>query len=385
MKNTNLNIKVIKLEKKKEIKLPKSVGRASVNLGCDPEFFIVSRKTHRVITADKVLPPKSNKLKISDGSVFFDGVQAEVNLNTGYTCREFLCRDLRYVLNDAINHINSKTKKYDILIEASVPVTKRQLKDADDECKRFGCDPDINAYTRDLNKSEIDAETHLIRYAGGHIHLGMVGNGVCKTDKMLKDPEIAIKIIKVCDRVVGIPAVLLDTPESSKIRRKLYGKAGDFRIQPHGIEYRTLSNFWLRAPELVSLFTGLARTAFSIVQAKQESYFLKIISDEEVKKAINESDTELAWELFERMLPGLLKTESPISNFTDLAYFIYLKEQGLEKIFQNNLDKWKFGHKFSGSSRGWNNGMRSLLGRRKSFKDFWEKFSVNLKYKDFNY
>ena len=34
-------------------------------------------------------------------------------------------------------------------------------------------------------------------------------------------------------------------------RRELYGKAGAYRVKPYGVEYRVLSNFWLKSPALM--------------------------------------------------------------------------------------------------------------------------------------
>ena len=49
-------------------------------------------------------------------------------------------------------------------------------------------------------------------------------------------------MLRYIDAYVGLPSILYDTDAE---RRKLYGKAGCFRLQPYGFEYRTLSSFWI--------------------------------------------------------------------------------------------------------------------------------------------
>ncbi len=50
------------------------------------------------------------------------------------------------------------------------------------------------------------------------------------------------------DAVLGIPAILLD---DGLLRKQLYGKAGAFRPKEYGVEYRSLSNFWVFSPEII--------------------------------------------------------------------------------------------------------------------------------------
>jgi hypothetical protein len=58
-------------------------------------------------------------------------------------------------------------------------------------------------------------------------------------------------------------------------RRQLYGKAGAIRFKPYGIEYRTLSNFWLADPKLIEKVWDM--TAFAIAQPDS-----KILNVEEI-------------------------------------------------------------------------------------------------------
>jgi hypothetical protein len=57
-----------------------------------------------------------------------------------------------------------------------------------------------------------------------------------------------ITLVKQLDAYLGIPSLEWD---KDTLRRRLYGKAGAFRPKPYGVEYRTLSNAWLKNEMLV--------------------------------------------------------------------------------------------------------------------------------------
>ena len=50
-------------------------------------------------------------------------------------------------------------------------------------------------------------------------------------------PDQIDRIICLCDLFLGLPSYIYDKDEE---RRKLYGLLGEYRIQPWGIEYRSL-------------------------------------------------------------------------------------------------------------------------------------------------
>jgi hypothetical protein len=52
----------------------------------------------------------------------------------------------------------------------------------------------------------------------------------------------AMDIVRCLDTVIGLQSLFLD---EGKERRKLYGRAGCMRKKPYGLEWRTLSNFWV--------------------------------------------------------------------------------------------------------------------------------------------
>lgn len=114
-----------------------------------------------------------------------------------------------------------------LAIDPAVSFPQDQLESK--EAKVFGCDPDFNVWTLQ-NNPRPQARDPNLRTASAHIHVGI--------DRMDK-----IGFGRAMDLFLGCPSVVLDP---DRMRRELYGKAGCVRLKPYGIEYRTLSNFWLK-------------------------------------------------------------------------------------------------------------------------------------------
>lgn len=69
------------------------------------------------------------------------------------------------------------------------------------------------------------------RTAGGHIHFGATGTNIPVLQSMI------VPCIAMLDLIVGTMTV----SGRNSNRRKFYGKAGTYRLQPHGFEYRVPS------------------------------------------------------------------------------------------------------------------------------------------------
>lgn len=153
------------------------------------------------------------------------------------------------------------------------------------------CDPDYNAYTEDVNPRPEGTKTNL-RSAGFHVHVGYDNKNVKKS----------LKIIKALDIFLGIPSVLLDKDTK---RRSLYGKAGSFRLQPWGVEYRVLSSFMMSTPELTRFVYNQTMAAMRNGELLLNGIWNKV----DIQKAINENDTKTAQyvcDLLGFMLPNVI-------------------------------------------------------------------------------
>jgi nucleoside-diphosphate-sugar epimerase len=91
------------------------------------------------------------------------------------------------------------------------------------------------------------------------------------------------------DRI--IPSVLMDEGE---LRKQLYGKAGALRYKEYGVEYRTLSNFWIFKEELIRWVWRNTARALENVSMDYTPYA------DEIQQAINNSDKVLAKKLIDQ-------------------------------------------------------------------------------------
>jgi len=323
-------------------------------LGSDPEFFYAN-KQGVVIGSEKVLPKEG--ISMGEGKIIRDGVQAELNPEPRL-CREQLAGNIRSCFQKIKEQMAGKELLY-INFKEVVEVSQKEMDELSDESKVFGCAPSNNIYT---GKSIIKFDPKVYRYrsAGGHIHLGkwtksMIGEyndltGIfADINTALDDPKRTVPIL---DLIVGNTCVLVDRDPLAIERRKVYGKAGEYRTPPHGIEYRTLSNFWLKCYPLMGFVMGLARLAVLIVANDRDKELLSKVKIENVAKAINENNFELAYKNFKKiekplldMIPDGFDNSIPITKNTikefkhfltkDLSY--WFKEDSLEHWVNLNI------------------------------------------------
>lgn len=364
----------------------------AVNLGADPEFFF--SKKGQVVGSEKVLPTDGlyqdpyraqraagimaalTTEQLATRSRFvIDGVQAELNPDPS-TCRALFGNEIARCFRQLKSEIMKKHTDLDVDFSPLVKLSQEELDSLSEASKIFGCAPSTNVYSTGKDKTskiEVDPKKYLSRSAGGHIHLGNAyhiylnkdGTPKYNDDKaFLGASQIAIRtekalkgdvetMVKILDIVVGNTCVLIDRDPSNAERRKNYGSAGEHRCKSYGVEYRTLSNFWLRSYQLMSFVTGMCRHAVLLVdQSVPENNYVKAILDavdiDDVVKAINTNDFKLAYANFKKIEPILLKStagdfsheSSPIHNKT-IKNFHYFVSRGINHWFKENpINHW---------------------------------------------
>lgn len=214
-------------------------AREGFTFGCDPEGFIF--EGDKPIPASKAGIPgsKERPYRVLGGAIQVDGMAAEFNIDPVDTYEDWesniqvVIEQLESLLPDGLC----------LKFVPSVVFDEDTFNKAPDKAKAIGCMPDVDAYTGQINPIPM-SENVFMRCAGGHIHLGWPTDNDARN---LQHTLACRDIAKQLDWFLGAWSILND---GDKERRKTYGKAGAIRYKPYGVEYRTLSNFWVTAPEL---------------------------------------------------------------------------------------------------------------------------------------
>lgn len=340
----------------------KKVGTHQFLIGCDPELFI--ERKGKIIGSEKVLSKgkRPQRAYLVSGRIVEDGVQVELN-PPAVSCREAGANRIREqigYLNNILKYNSTLFSPYKVTSKVCVEVSKSQYESLSEKNKKFGCEPSFSAPSGDVNEITIDPSTYLYRHAGGHIHLGTTGASPSEATA-IRSPE---RLIPVLDIILGNTCVLLDRDEGNIERRKYYGRAGEYRTPAHGIEYRTLSNFWLRGAPLYSFVMGLARQAVAIVAGDQDKLLLELVDRDDIIKAINNNDYELAkknWDKYKEFLLAVTPSDSSLFVFNSqrkIDNFEYVIEQGIDEWFSEDI------------INNWVTGKRRIMGGWNSFQGY---------------
>lgn len=245
-------------------------------IGADPEMFLFSvEKNKYVPVCGLVGGTKEEPLKITSlgHALQEDNVMIEYCIPPSKTADKFV-EEITFVKN----YINDTVLKPLGLESRCVASARFSAEDLlSEQAQLFGCSESFNAYTGEVN--EVSKGDYTLRTAGGHIHIGY-DNPSVKTSK---------DIVKAMDLFLGVPSILLDT---DKDRRKMYGKAGEFRLKPYGVEFRVLSTFWTESETLMKWAFNATMKAIEYVNSGGE-----VTNTEDVIRAINESNKELCKEI----------------------------------------------------------------------------------------
>ena len=241
--------------------------------GSDPEMFIFAGD--KLIPAFEFLPHKSQS------NLYWDGFQAEWKYDQGFETIASFIEQTR----ERIAELSSLTKKYKpearLSLKNTVVVSPDILKTAKQEQIELGCMPSFNVYGH-TGKIVGDPRLLMDRAAGGHIHIGTWPN----------KPDYD-KIVKKLDTILGVWSVGAAQSIDSLNRRLYYGLAGEHRRPKYdtgyGIEYRTLSNFWLCHPVITEMTLNIAREI--VTNPKFNEWIHTGYQEEDISKAIDNCNT----------------------------------------------------------------------------------------------
>lgn len=285
----------------------------NITFGTDPEFALVN-KQNRIVSAIPVLGRgKEDKIDLGNGAkIYFDNTLVEANIDPAESREDLVCK-----LKDLYELSRQILKDHGLGAVASHNFSDEECEHP--EAKEFGCNPEKDVYCggEDCYPPE---GGHSFRSAGGHIHIGGIGD---KTDR-----EKAHLVI-LMDIFVGLPSVLLDNDPTSVARKELYGKAGRYRETDYGIEYRVLSNYWLSNKDLTEVIYDLSLHASKIFLSEGFEETLDSINLSSISQTINSGDKKKAKEIFDTLnIPLDIKERV---NFLS-------KQKYNSNIFENWLD-----------------------------------------------
>jgi hypothetical protein len=285
----------------------------------------------------------------------------EIKTLGGIDCREDVANQLRSEIHN-LDSLQGNRRKVNLN-----SICHFNTKECNNKEREIGCKPDFNTYTGNEN-SKASLINREIRSLGGHIHIGIkdfLAHDLFKSTSdsygtkvpysqidihktkpsqiRCYDPYYAVacegprpsngmnisyrlkplqtesaryqletytnlknRTIRWLDKTAGIAGTILDNPLLGKLRKDLYGKAGDYRTTPYGLEYRTLSSFWIASPLHVSLILGMVRmgVAMSFIEPHLLQYIDKALLNPhadvkgknkllELRKVITQSEQKL--------------------------------------------------------------------------------------------
>lgn len=253
-------------------------------LGGDTEVFIKSQDGQLKSVIGLLGGSKEDPRKTPNGYVQEDNVLAEFNINPASSVEEFVT-NTKLIINDLSDILVPLDLSLSIQSSGIFPETELQHPLA----QAAGCDPDYDAWELVQNIPPILEDTP-IRSGGGHLHISF--------DFVNEDKWNRIKMVRILDCLAGVPSVFMD---EDLHRRTLYGKAGCHRPkfeergdQYDGVEYRTLSNFWIKSEKHMEwAFNTVYRAVNDFKDlSKRIDHF-----ENDIKSAINGSNKDSAEKL----------------------------------------------------------------------------------------
>lgn len=243
------------------------------SLGADPEFFIA--RGNRLVSAEGIVGgTKSEPSKFHNDGFFMqeDNVMVEFNIPPSNSKQNFV-DNIEYAKEYLETYLGMKGYQA-VFDKVSGEFSEKEL--STDQACMFGCAPEYNVYLK-CNAPAPAAKNFSHRFCGGHIHIGF--DWQYEFEKEL--------LVKALDITLGLQSVIMD---KDIIRKQAYGKAGSCRKKSYGVEYRTLSNFWIKDKSLIEWVYEGVNAAFDIYTDIDQFEYL----EDYIQSAINNNDETLA-------------------------------------------------------------------------------------------
>lgn len=222
-------------------------------IGADPEVFVYDNKDRKYVSFhEHIAGTKREPLPRHYGALQIDGLAVEFNIKPAPNLFTFL-RNINHALADIdILLFKQSTPEHEYVTHVApyAEFNSDIFETVPPENLVLGCEPDYNAEEGgSINVMNPDAGAQLFRTAGGHIHIGWHSQGEFVNPFEEAHMRDCIDLVQIMDHTLYPMSLLFDREAR---RHQLYGKPGAFRPKPYGVEYRVLSNAWLKNPNLTA-------------------------------------------------------------------------------------------------------------------------------------
>lgn len=253
--------------------------------GTDPEMFARRADNGQITSVAGLLGcSKDKKLDLaSDIRLQEDNVLAEFDVDP---CDDRDAFNRRIVGGIELTRKLLNSMGLDIAEGVSSHIyTPSELESFDKSAFVFGCTPDYNAMTGQKNSMPTNVDPGL-RTAGGHVHLGFPPELLAR---MTRDMQMDAGVL--CDYYLSLPSMLIDTDSR---RKELYGKAGAIRFKDYGIEYRSLSNFWIFKEQTRNMVYDQVAKVMSVLATDKLMELHSILPVPQMQEIVNTNDIRQA-------------------------------------------------------------------------------------------
>lgn len=303
-------------------------------IGSDPEIFVENSKGALIPAFDflgsKEKPDTTERQPDGYGdakpnTLYWDGFQAEFTTNDSH-CMGWHGDSIQCGLEGILNRAKKHNRNAKLSIKTVFDIPPELLKKSAPEHVAFGCNASFNAYG--MNGLQAPGEQVTYRSAGGHVHLGF--------PKKYSKEEYE-KMVKALDAILGVAGVSMHAKYDDPRRRIMYGLAGEYRLPPHGLEYRVLSNAWLFHPVIANIVFDLARSAAMFGLKDLLKHW--DAKEEETIAVINTCDVEGARAILKRnkdLLLSILKARYRNESYCNYAFKAIF--EGMESVIKDPSD-----------------------------------------------
>lgn len=263
------------------------INKSKVLIGSDFEMFLRNKENKFISAIPFNTGTKQHPEKLKDYPgccIQRDGVLEECNLPpVSLDEADAFWSNIQIVKNYIYSKFATQ-QGLELVCCPTAKFTEDQLED--EEARQIGCSADYNAWKDGEVNDKPSFDDTGLRSCGMHIHISYDDASI----------NTSIDLMKLFDLFLTIPFVTID---KDKERRKLYGKAGAFRLcnwsEVMGFEARTLSNVGLRNEDTVLYIFHQLNAMFdyynehSMTQVNESAF--------DIINAINESNEELAGQI----------------------------------------------------------------------------------------